>query len=352
MDQEIDHHQSKRLKITNPSIEFIRGQTIGHGSFAKVSLAKTVDKNSCLPSLVAVKSCGVSHMASLVKERMVYEELKDCREIVTCYGDSYTVEKGEKMYNVVLEYACCGSLADRVKNEKMLECDVRKYVCSILKGVKFIHDRGYVHCDVKLQNVLVFDSGEVKIADFGLAKKAGENMKLKLSYEVRGTPLYLAPETVVGGEQEPASDIWAVGCLVSEMVSGLPAWTCDDVSSLLMKIGVGAEIPEIPGSLSDAGKDFLGKCFVKDASKRWTAEMLLNHPFVKGEDCATSVSPRDPFDFPDWEMDQSLPVTPESECRIAGVTCVAPKDRLRRLVTTTVVERPSWLVESGWITVR
>ncbi|GKD53460.1 hypothetical protein Tco_1286847, partial [Tanacetum coccineum] len=72
------------------------------------------------------------------------------------------------------------------------------------------------------------------------------------------------------------------------------------------------------------------------------------HPFVKGEDCATSVSPRDPFDFPDWEMEQSLPVTPESECRIAGVTCVAPKDRLRRLATTT----PSWLVESGWITVR
>ncbi|PWA74678.1 Protein kinase, ATP binding site-containing protein [Artemisia annua] len=353
MDQEIDHHQAKRLKITNPSIEFLRGQTIGHGSFAKVSLAKTASsKNSCnLPSIVAVKSCGVSHMASLAKERMVYEELKDCPEIVKCYGDSYTVEKGEKLYNVVLEYACGGSLAERVKNGlKMVECDVRKYLKSVLKGIKFVHDKGFVHCDVKLQNVLVFDGGVVKIADFGLAKKV-EEKKATCEYEVRGTPLYLAPETVVGGVQEPASDIWAVGCLVSEMVSGLPAWTCADVSSLLMKIGVGAETPEIPGGLSDAGKDFLGKCFVKDPSKRWTAEMLLDHPFVKGEDCATSVSPRDPFDFPDWEMDQSVPVTPESDCWIAGVTRVLPEDRLRQLATT-VGERPSWFDESGWITVR
>lgn len=346
MDQEIDHHQSKRLKFTNPSIEFTRGQTIGHGSFAKVSLAKPASKNSCnLPSLVAVKSCGVSHMASLVKERMVYEELKDCSEIVKCYGDSYTVEKGEKMYNVVLEYACGGSLAE--KGLKMVECDVGKCLKSILKGLKFIHDKGYVHCDVKLQNVLVFDGGEVKIADFGLAKKSGE--RTKCEYEVRGTPLYLAPETVVGGEQEPASDIWAVGCLVSEMVTGLPAWTCADVSSLLMRIGVGAELPEIPGSLSDAGKDFLRRCFVKDPSKRWTAEMLLNHPFVKGEDCATSVSPRDPFDFPDWEMDQSVPVTPEL---VTETDClrVLARDRLRQLATTA--ERPSWFDESGWITVR
>nr|GEV25912.1 mitogen-activated protein kinase kinase kinase 17-like [Tanacetum cinerariifolium] len=121
---------------------FIKGQAIGYGSFEKVSLAKTISKNSCLQSVVAVKSRGVSHMASLVKECMVYEELKDCREIVTCYGDSYTVEKGEKIYNVVLKYACGRSLAD--KGLKLVECDVRKYDCSILKGfVKFIHNKGY-----------------------------------------------------------------------------------------------------------------------------------------------------------------------------------------------------------------
>ncbi|KVH92521.1 mitogen-activated protein kinase kinase kinase 17 [Cynara cardunculus var. scolymus] len=345
-------------------MEWVRGKTIGHGSFAAVSLAKPTNQNSGFPPLMAVKSCGVSHSASLMNERLILEELKDCPEIIGCYGDSLTIENGKRLYNVALEYASGGALADKVKNSgsfRLSESEVQRYTNSILRGLHFIHRNGFVHCDIKLQNVLLVSDGvkdAVKIADFGLAKKAAGDLNSK--YEIRGTPMYMAPETVVGGEQESASDIWALGCLVTEMITGNPVWNCSDFGALLMKIGIGAEIPEIPAKLSDDGKDFLGKCFLKDPKKRWTAEMLLNHPFINTvtykEEAENQISPRDPFDFPDWESQQSSESSTEFDCWIgdgseflSGSPSIPPATRLGQLLTDL---KPNWSVSSSWVKVR
>ncbi|KAL4568727.1 hypothetical protein LXL04_024342 [Taraxacum kok-saghyz] len=336
-------------------MEWVRGKTIGHGSFATISLAQLTTHNSDIPPLMAVKSCGVSHSASLIYERRILAELNDCPEIIHCFGESITVENRIKMYNIALEYASGGDLAYNLKNYGNFQLsEVRRYTNSILKGLQFIHRNGFVHCDIKLQNILLVSDGvnaDVKIADFGLAKKTdGES---KSNYEIRGTPMYMAPETVVSDEQEPPSDIWALGCLVAEMVTGKPAWFCSDIGPLLLKIGVGTEVPEIPGKLSTAGKDFLGKCFLKDPRKRWTAEMLLNHPFVakeKAEDCIRSFSPRDHFNFPDWELTESFAMTQLPSPELSHLApLVSPATRLRQL---TVNERPSWSDSSRWVTVR
>ena len=125
----------------------------------------------------------------------------------------------------------------------------------------------------------MFDNGEVKIADFGLAKKVGQKLD---RIEVRGTPLFMAPESVNENEYDSPCDIWALGCAVLEMITGKPAWNCKadaNIAALLIKIGVSDELPEIPQDLSKEGKDFLSKCFVKDPTRRWTADMLLDHPY-------------------------------------------------------------------------
>ncbi|XP_076883193.1 mitogen-activated protein kinase kinase kinase 20-like [Bidens hawaiensis] len=332
-------------------MEWVRGKTIGHGSFASVSLAKPVNPTSgsgsgkAYPNLIAVKSCGVSHSASLMHERIILEELKDCPDIIRCFGDLVTVENGERLYNVALEYASGGALSEKVR---LPENQVRRYTNSILNGLEFIHRNGFVHCDIKLQNILLVNNGgkeSVKIADFGLAKREAGDVDLK--YEIRGTPMYMAPETVTGGEQESPSDIWALGCLVTEMITGNPVWNCSDVGGLLMKIGVGAAIPDIPGKLSDDGKDFLGKCFVKDPRKRWTAEMLLDHPFIKSavvdEEAEDQISPRDPFGFLDWESEQS-----EEEFR-SELPEILPATRLGQLLTE---QKPNWSVSNSWVNVR
>ncbi|KAI3452012.1 hypothetical protein Pfo_008677 [Paulownia fortunei] len=344
-------------------MDWVRGEKLGHGSFATVNLAVPRSQSPSLPPLMAVKSCGFSHSSSLVNEKFILEELKDCPEIIRCFGESFSYENGEKLYNVLLEYASGGSLADKLKNsddKRLPESEVRKYTKALLKGLHYIHKFGYVHCDIKLQNILLCSNGGLRIADFGLAKRAGRKDAVP-GCELRGTPMYMSPEMVAGGEQGTAADIWALGCVVSEMVAGSPVWSCSDVAGLLMRIGVGQEVPEIPGTLSEEGKDFLGKCFVKDPSQRWTAEMLLNHPFVY-DDALMMVAC--PFDFPDWVSSATCSITslpspgyfPEPGLWFSekpnsrqGPWSIPPAERLLGLVSE---QGPNWSVSDDWVTIR
>ncbi|XP_030538827.2 mitogen-activated protein kinase kinase kinase 20 [Rhodamnia argentea] len=376
-------------------MDWVRGKEIGHGGFSTVHLATPAKTCSYgHPPLMAVKSCDSALSSSLRHERRVLSELGDCQRIVRCLGDSLTAERGgEELYNVLLEYAAGGSLADSLKSrgKPLSEPEIRRHTRSILEGLEFVHSKGFVHCDVKLQNILVFPNGggeEVKIADFGLAKRAGERLAKggkQGGLEWRGTPMYMAPESVNRNEYEPPSDVWALGCAVVEMATGRPAWGSraeSNAYALMIRIGVGDEIPEIPEGLSEQGKDFLIKCFAKDPKKRWTARMLLKHPFL-GLDGALSVeevardcgaefedsSPRCHFDFQPWVSMQcsrtswqSGSLSPSSEVdsdpsftRELAALEISEDDSssvINRIGELASQERPNWEHSEGWVTVR
>jgi serine/threonine protein kinase len=242
----------------------------------------------------------------------------------------------------------------KLNGDRIPEQHIRRYTRSIVEGLDHIHRNGFVHCDIKLQNILVFNDGDIKIADFGLAKKTGQ----KQSFECRGTPLFMSPESVKDGEYESPADIWALGCAVVEMVTGKPAWNLEKDSnmwSLLLQIGAGEESPLIPQELSKEGKDFVEKCFVKDPRKRWTAEMLLNHPFVEEVKNFDESSPRCHFDFNDWvsNVSDSVPNSPEPEELSPwdfNSSFGSAVDRLRQLVTDERLVSLSEL--DSWISVR
>ncbi|XP_027347185.1 mitogen-activated protein kinase kinase kinase 17-like [Abrus precatorius] len=351
-------------------MDWVRGDAVGRGSFATVNLAipKTNSNSSQFPSLTAVKSSEALTSSSLKNEKHVLDRLGSCPRIIRCFGDDYSFENGVEYYNLFLEYAAAGSLADQLKihGGRVPEPNVRRYARSIVEGLIHVHQKGFVHCDIKLQNILVFEDGEIKIADFGLAKEAGAKQgKSDERFECRGTPLFMSPESVNDGEYESPADIWALGCVVVEMVTGKPAWKVEKESSmwsLLLRIGVGEEVPGIPEELSQEGKDFLEKCFVKDPRKRWSAEMLLNHPFVSDDTVPFKhvyESPRSHFEFPDWvsSVAASIPSSPDSQepWTFDSSSCFnnslySPVDRLRQLVTA---RRPASGSESdSWTSVR
>ncbi|VVB05169.1 unnamed protein product [Arabis nemorensis] len=343
-------------------MEWVRGETIGHGTFSTVSKATNTKDSDDFPSLIAVKSADSYGAASIANEKSVLDSLGDCPEIVRCYGEDQTVENGEKLHNLLLEYASRGSLATQLKKlngEGLPESAVRNHTKSVLRGLRHIHSNGFAHCDIKLGNILLFDDGSVKIADFGLARKInGDLTASKEGVEIRGTPLYMAPESVNDNEYRSAADVWALGCAVVEMFSGKTAWSFKEGSnfmSLLIRIGVGEELPEIPVELSEEGKDFLSQCFVKDPVKRWTVEMLLNHSFVAvdfdredfdvtvKEDGDVPTSPRCPFEFSGWESDSS------SESHTQYQPLDSPVERFESLVSESI---PDWSVADSWVTVR
>ena len=356
-------------------MRWVRGDTIGRGSFATVSLAASTAGEHRLPPLMAVKSCGVEDSDTLRNEREVLSRLGgDCNEVVRFYGHEYSCEGGKEMYNLLLEYADGGSLADYVRDfGALVESDVKRHTRSILRGIDYIHGVGFVHCDVKLQNLLLCSSDDsvfcAKIGDFGLAKKVEEVADKKgFKPGFRGTPLYMSPECLSGEEHDLPADIWALGCAVVEMATGKPAWQCQpgtDANALLFRIWGGKESPAIPSGLSEEGKDFLEKCFLCDPRKRWTARMLLDHPFVAGTDATVPLkqsdeafsSPRCPFDFPEWASDHTpspAPVSTTSFHRdlnsLLDSSSTSPAERIRRLAMTD--QTAHWPVSESWITVR
>ncbi|KAJ1419135.1 Serine/threonine-protein kinase, active site [Sesbania bispinosa] len=319
-------------------MEWVRGQSLGSGSFATVNLVIPTNGSTSTPP-TAVKSSNVHTSYLLKNEEHVLNRIGCCPQIINCFGHDQTLENGEEYYNLFLEYASGGTLADQLKNHggRFPESLARRYTRSIVEGLKHIHANGFVHCDVKPQNILVFDNGDVKIADFGLAKETGEKEKQSQRWEFRGTPMFMSPESVNDNEYESPADIWALGCAVVEMVTGKPAWNVrigSNIWSLLIRIGVGEELPLIPDEMSNQGKNFLEKCFVKDPKKRWSAEMLLKHPFLADDtvsfnDSLPSSSPRTHFDFPHWAS--TLTASPDSDEWREFVPL--PGNRIRRLVT-------------------
>ncbi|CAI9090973.1 OLC1v1025879C1 [Oldenlandia corymbosa var. corymbosa] len=285
-----------------------RGTLLGKGGHGAVFLGLLSSYNP--PRYIAVKSADASKSKSLKAEKKILSYMVGSPYIIQCYGEETTTRSdGNLVYNLLLEYGSGGSLATRIHsspgndNNKMSELEVRWYTISILQGLFYIHEVGFVHCDLKPGNILLVPwrmtpSGKVlsmaKICDFGLAKKAAplqRNQKRKRESEKtekknrwRGTVRYLSPEAVRDGVQEPASDMWALGCVVLEMLSGQRPWEVEHQTggkeAVLEKIRKGDSVPEIPGGISSDARDFLRCCLRKSAANRSSAKTLLLHPFV------------------------------------------------------------------------
>ena len=115
-----------------------------------------------------------------------------------------------------------GSLRDRLREAGRLEVDEAIDLAAQLgRGLDALHERGIVHRDVKPSNVLLDGDGTAALTDFGLARGA-DWTRLTRDGQVVGTPQYLAPELIEGEEATPASDLYALGCVLYECLAGTP----------------------------------------------------------------------------------------------------------------------------------
>ncbi|KZV47134.1 hypothetical protein F511_30952 [Dorcoceras hygrometricum] len=319
-------------------MHWIRGEALGRGGFAFVSKGIITSQQDGIPHIVAVKSSKSSESDSLVKEKklldrfnncpfiircfgddtteedgqMLYNIFLDCEEpneihppfIIRCFGDDTTEEDGQMLYNIFLEYASGGCLADIIKSSDgrgLPEPAVKNQTRSILMALSHMHALGYVHCDIKPHNILIVEQGDerknvknyvkhtAKLADLGSAfnMRGGEDNEDDGGF--RGTVLYAAPESIINQTYVPQSDVWSLGCTVLSMLTGKSPWKFESsktATDVMMTIGCSDQIPNIPSSkkISKDAVDFLKKCFVKDPRSRCSADMLLDHPFVRTRD--------------------------------------------------------------------
>lgn len=253
---------------------YILGNVIGKGQFGVVHRAiDTSNGHIVAIKRIALQDRGADEIKLLMHEVELLKDLSSS-SVVQYIG----FLKDSQNLNIVVEYMENGSLLSTIRtfgcfNEKLCAA----YTFKILEGILYLHTRNVIHCDLKCANVLTTKAGAVKLSDFGVSLNATGDATLK--GEVNGTPNWLAPEVITLRGACKASDIWALGCTVLEMIQGRPPYG-DQVTMAAMYSIVEDLHPPLPTRISDELRSFLLTCFHKDPKSRPRADELLQHPWI------------------------------------------------------------------------
>ncbi len=156
----------------------------------------------------------------------------------------YDVGFSDKIQYIIMEYIDGITLKEYIENERVLSWkDAVHFVTQILRALQHAHERGIVHRDIKPQNIMMFTDGTIKVMDFGIAKFAREEGKTATDQAI-GTVHYISPEQARGDITDAKSDLYSVGVMLYEMLTGQKPFDTDNpVSIAVMHMHNVAELP-------------------------------------------------------------------------------------------------------------
>lgn len=268
---------------SNPEDHYTLIKKIGAGGSGMIYLCqkkltneyfamKIMKLNSALPKTLILNEVNLtinSHHNNIIKYLEVYEQ-SNCIWIVEELM-SYS------LYDLISKKP--GQIPEKISAYILRE---------ILKGLHYLHSRLRIHRDIKSDNVLLSNKGEIKIADLGLSAQVDENQPNRQTFA--GTLLWMAPEVLEQKRYDSKIDIWSLGIVAFELGSGEPPFYKLGQSQIVSNI-----IGQKPVRLIDAIESsfefnsFIDRCLVKDPKDRAGTEELLNHPFIVNCDCSFEV---------------------------------------------------------------
>ena len=177
----------------------------------------------------------------------------------------------------IITELCEGDLSRKIKS-KLTESEAYSYMTQFINGYSHIYEKQLIHRDLKPANLLLTAENELKVADFGFGVKAEEVAKPS-KYNV-GSPLYMAPESLKKNEYSFKTDIWAMGVIFFEMLTGDTPWRARDEKELLKKIEA-ERIEQIltKKDFSPLSKEFLLRTLHQDKAMRLDPSELLRFNF-------------------------------------------------------------------------
>lgn len=205
--------------------------------------------------------------------------------IVKIYDVGFT----EKIQFIVMEFIDGITLKEFMEQQGVIKWkDAIFFITQILRALQHAHDRGIVHRDIKPQNIMLFPDGTIKVMDFGIARFAREEGKT-LSDKAIGSVHYISPEQARGDVTDEKSDIYSIGVMMYEMLTGQKPFDAENpVSVALMHMQTKARLPrdvnpDVPLGL----EEIVTRAMQKDASKRYqsASEMIKDiEQFKKNPD--------------------------------------------------------------------
>jgi serine/threonine protein kinase len=258
-------------------------------------------------------------LKDIQRELKVMLEVNGVSGVVQTFGHFIDSSEGivpdkifkEKFLVIVMELLEGGHMLTRVNSQKYVS---EHYIALAFKrlviALDSLHRKQFLHRDIKLENIMFLDPSDfspIKIIDLGMmvhcptphsAKRhsiTGTSEAVEPNYsfvyqdkKCRGTPGYLAPESISSFQYSPKSDLWQAGCVLYSLLSGMPAFNpnipeqATDMTYFPMR-------GQAWDNVSDLGKDLIAKILRKDPKRRLSATEILEHPWVLGHAPNTSL---------------------------------------------------------------
>ena len=190
---------------------------IGRGGMGVVYLARDVR----LERRVALKALPRIHDADdTLRERLRREAQAAAKISHAAIATVYALEEVDGRLFIASEYIEGHSLRSEIERGALEPTRAVAIAADIARALCAAHDAGVIHRDLKPENVLITPAGAVKVVDFGIAQVASIHTRLTREGAVIGTPAYMAPEQLIGGTSDERADIYGVGVILSEMLTG------------------------------------------------------------------------------------------------------------------------------------
>lgn len=269
-------------------------ETVGTGTFGRVRLVKHkgTGQYAALKILKKQEILRMKQVDHVMAEASLLQEI-DHPFIVSMlrgYMDK------NRLY-ILLEYVVGGELFSHLRKAGKFPNDVSKFYCAeVILAFDYLHSKSIVYRDLKPENILLDQDGNIKITDFGFAKRVMER-----TFTLCGTPEYLAPEIIQSKGHNKAVDWWALGILLYEMLVGYPPFFDDSPMKIYEKILLGKVL--FPRWVDSKARDFIKGLLSLDPTKRLGnlpngAEDIKNHKYFAEVDWNVVLSKKIPAPIP------------------------------------------------------
>ncbi|ORY61342.1 uncharacterized protein BCR38DRAFT_347222 [Pseudomassariella vexata] len=334
--------RTTRTSIPTQSGKWILGKTIGAGSMGKVKLAKKEDMTEQVACKIIPRgSTDEGHHSRADKERADQsKEIRTAREaaIVTLLDHPNIcglrdVVRTNYHWYMLFEYVNGGQMLDYIiSHGKLKEKQARKFSRQIASALDYCHRNSIVHRDLKIENILISKTGDIKIIDFGLSNLFAPRGHLKTFC---GSLYFAAPELLQARAYTgPEVDVWSFGIVLYVLVCGKVPFDDQSMPALHAKIKKG--LVDYPGWLSNECRHLLSRMLVTDPKSRATMHEVMSHPWMikgYGGGPENHVPLREPL---------TLPLEPEVINAMTGFNFGPPeviKAQLTRLIESDEYKR-------------
>ncbi|KAJ8899922.1 hypothetical protein K2173_019626 [Erythroxylum novogranatense] len=268
--------------------DYLVGRQIGSGSFSVVWLAR----HRVHGTEVAIKEIALSRLNKKLQESLMSEifilRRIDHPNIIRLHD---IIEVPGRIH-IVLDYCKGGDLSMYIqRHERVPEATAKHFMQQLAAGLQILRDNNLIHRDLKPQNLLLStndNNAVLKIADFGFARSLQPR---NLAETLCGSPLYMAPEIMQLQKYDAKADLWSVGAILFQLVSGKTPFTGSNQIQLLQNIIKSTELqfPSDHKELSPECKDLCQKLLRRNPVERLTFEEFFNHPFLSQRNLEDSI---------------------------------------------------------------